>query len=559
MGTRARVLVALVATATMTAALLSGAAAGATAATTITAPVVHPHSPWAHGEHDEVLDNPVDAYGLCRTAKEAGLPFSYPRPRAGEVNTIVGDRPNDSGASNLGCTTAQNESTIAVNPVNPANLIAGANDYRVCCDFSGLNDGTGWAYYSRDGGRTWRNVQLPALTAETGATGALTDVDSAGDPVVTFSPEGVAYYANIVFSRVSPASGVVVSRSLDGGRTWSRPSVVVFDNTAQVFHDKEWIAADSFGRVIVTWTRFDSDADGNYLQSPIVAKESTNFGRTWGPEQAVSDTAHPFNQGSQVGFGLHHELYVAYEGSSPTTEYATDALVLAHSTGKAHEFATAELARVYDDPDCYPVSGGRQVLSGQHFRINSFPSMSVDPRTGQVAITWADDQGAGTCGQGGTTFTGTTSNQVKLVTGRWQHFSTARRITTGAADKVYPAVATLGWHTVTSYYTAGYTSTNPACFVKIPDNATGAAYETSATSVCLDVASRSSRDGFRHERRLTSAGSNPYVQFADGSFIGDYTQIALGIDGVAHASWTDFRGRPGANTPNQDIYVSNFR
>ena len=80
---------------------------------------------------------------------------------------------NNSGSSNLGCTTPQNETTIAVNPTNPNNLVAGANDYRVCCDFSGLNDGTGWAYYSFDGGTTWGNVQVPGLTAETGGSGQL--------------------------------------------------------------------------------------------------------------------------------------------------------------------------------------------------------------------------------------------------------------------------------------------------------------------------------------------------------------------------------------------------
>lgn len=556
MRTRIRALAALAAGAITASLFLPG---GAAAAGTITAATAHPRSPWATGEHDRSLDNAVDAYGLCRTAQEAGLPFSYRKPSAGEVNTIEGDQPNNSGSSNLGCTTAQNESTIAVNPRNPANLIAGANDYRVCCDFTGLNDGTGWAYYSRDGGRNWGNVQLPALTAQTGGTGDLATVDAAGDPVVTFSPDGVAYYANIVFSRVGPASGVVVSRSTNGGRNWSAPSIVEFDNSELVFNDKEWIAADDHGRVTVTWTRFDSDAQGNYVDSPIVAKQSTDGGRTWGPELSISDPDHPFDQGSQVAYTGDHRLYVAYEGSSPTTGYATDALVLARVSGSGQVLDTAELARVFDDLDCYPVFGGRQVLSNQHFRVNSYPSMSVDRRTGKVAIVWADNEGAGSCGQGGSTFSGTTSNQVKLVTGKWAHFSAPTVITKGGADKVFPAVGTSGGTTVTSYYTAGYSSKNPACFVRIPDNATGAAYEPSSTSVCLDVAARSSRDGFTRERRLTSEGSNPYVQFADGSFIGDYTQLALGSDGTAHASWTDFRGRPGVNTPNQDIYVSNFR
>jgi hypothetical protein len=58
--------------------------------------------------------------------------------------------------------------------------------------------------------------------------------------------------------------------------------------------------------------------------------------------------------------------------------------------------------------------------------------------------------------------------------------------------------------------------------------------------------------------RLTVQSSNPYVEFADSSFIGDYSQVALCGNGVAHASWTDFRGYPGVTPPNQDVLVSNF-
>jgi hypothetical protein len=355
----------------------------------------------------------------------------------------------------------------------------------------------------------------------------------------------------------------VVSSSTDGGRTWSPPNLVAFNDTANFFNDKEWITAGTGGRVVVTWTRFNSGAHGaGYIDSPIVGAISYDRGHTWNRQGfPVSDKAHPYDQGSQVGFAPNGDLLVAYEGGAPSTGYQTSALVFARSRDDGMTFTNTELARVYDDLDCYPVFAGSQTLSNQHFRMNSFPSMSIDPTTGSVALVWNDDQGAGTCGGGGTSFTGTTSNQVKLVTGNGTTFGAPVRITSGTADKVFPSVAARGGKIAVDYYTAGYANTNPACYVKIPDSATspGPFWESSATSVCLDFAARLSTDGFAAERRLTSEGSNPYVQFANGSFIGDYTEIAIGSDGTAHASWTDFRGRPGTNGPNQDVYVSAIR
>ena len=164
-----------------------------------------------------------------------------------------------------------------MNPTNPNNLIAGSNDYRVCCDFDGLNDGTGWAYYSFNGGQTWTNVQLPALTAVTGGSGTFRKLDSAGDPAITFSPDGVAYYANIVFSRDTAASGIVVSVSVDGGRTWSPPNMVSFNDAGNFFNDKEWIAAGNDGTVVVTWTRFNQGPQG----AGYLASLSLNRAKNW--------------------------------------------------------------------------------------------------------------------------------------------------------------------------------------------------------------------------------------------------------------------------------------
>ena len=564
MGIRRGVVVSLIAVAALAAGALVNVGAAAAAPGSATshgwrfAPDIN--APWAQQGDEEDFDTPDAAVGLCRSTPFNTLGAYAPTT---DIDAIVGDAVNNSGASNLGCQTPQNETTIAVDPSNPRHLVAGANDYRVCCDFTGLNDGTGWAYTSFDGGVTWRNVQVPGLTAETGGQGQFTKVDSAGDPAMSIAPDGTVYYANIVFSRTTPASGVAVSVSHDGGLTWDRPNMVTWVKAGNFFNDKEFIAAGPNGKVVVTWTKYYQGPHGaSYLQSPIVMANSTDGGHTWTNQgRPVSDPSHPFDSGSMPLYGPDGALYVAYEGSQPSTGYATDATVVARSTDNGAHFTNVEIGRVYDDLDCYPVFEGRQTLTDEHFRLNSFPAFSIDPITGHLAVAWADDQGAGNCGSGGTSFTGTTAAQVKLVTGAWGALSAPATVTSGA-DKVFPGVAARNGTVTVTYYTRDFAAThNPAtCNVKIPDDAPAGvvSVETIDHSVCLDYAASSSTDEFATERRLTSEGSNPFIEFADGSFIGDYSQAAVGTDGVVHTAWTDFRGRPGVTTANQDVYVANF-
>ena len=546
---------------------MSMMAGGSNAATTTTHqwkfdPTIN--APWAMEGDDEELDAPDAAAGLCRSTPFNTPAGAYAPLAPTEVDAINGDPTNNSGFSNFGCTTPQNETSIAVNPQNANNLVAGANDYRVCCDFTGLNDGTGWAYYSFDGGQTWGNVQVPGLTAETGATASMKKFDSAGDPSLAFSPDGVAYYVNIVFSRVSFVTGVAVSTSRDGGRTWSAPNLLAYGDAGNFFNDKEWIGAGPNGKVTVTWTKFSQGPKGaGYKQSPIVSANSKDYGQTWNNQGSpVSDKAHPFDQGSQVQYGPDGALYVSYEATSPVFGYTTDAMVVARSTDDGATFQTKELARVYDDSDCYPVFAGRQTLTDMHFRLNSYPSMSVDPLTGEISIAWTDQQGSGTCGTGASSFTGTTSNQVKLIHAPWATIQSAAvtHVASSPQDKVFPAVASRGGKIVVSYYTRDYGITSAALVCNLQTNPvpTGITPVPTSRSVCMDYAATSSTSGFASQLRLSSQSSNPFVQFADGSFIGDYSQIAMGTNGKAHASWTDFRGNPGHTPANQDVLIANF-
>jgi hypothetical protein len=516
-------------------------------------------APWAQAGDDEELEPGDAATGLCRST-----PWSVPGAYAAttNINVITGDPVNNSGTSNLHCRTPQNETAIAVDPSNANHIVAGANDYRTCCDFQNLNDGTGFAYVSFDGGTSWTNVQVPGLTAETGGQGQFAHVDSAGDPAMAIGPDGTVYYANIVFSRISANSGVAVSVSHDGGLTWDLPNMVSWSGSNNFFNDKELVAAGPNGTVAVTWTQFNQGPHGaGFRESPIVFAISKDQGHTWNNQGSpVADASHPFDQGSYPVFASDGTLYVAYEASDPSTNFATDATVVARSTDLGQNFTNVQVGRVYDDPDCYPVFGGRQTLTDEHFRLNSYPAFSVDPVSGKLAVAWADNQGSGTCGNGGQSFTGTTSAQVKLVTGAWGSLSGPRTITTGAGDKVFPGVAIQNGKIAVTYYTRDYTATHNA---SVCDFITGPTpgvpnVVNIGRSVCLDYAARTSTTNFGVETRLTTEGSNPYIEFADGAFIGDYTQTVMGSNGVAHTAWTDFRGRPGTNEANQDVYVANF-
>lgn len=555
------------------------AAAGGSLSPAIAASGGHDHFkatiPDGGGEGGEAreLRDPLDFEEEAQNNPQVGDQFLYSRCRfdmqsttyaplgAQEHDVIVGD--TEFGfADGTHCFNPQNEQNIVINPSDSDNIVTSANEYRAIENA---------IYVSKDGGDTWVNVPLRGWTRSTGGSGAFSTVDSCGDPVLAFNADGSRlYFTSLVcnfdkFPRTK--SGVAIASSNDGGLTWSAPTMIDFRSSGDFFADKEWVTVGGDGTVYVTWTRFYQGPRGlGYLKSPIYLSSSRD-GKAWSSPKPVSDAAHPYNQGSAPVVAPDGTLYVAYEASDPATGYATDQMVVARSTDKGTTFSQIGLGRVFDDFDCYPIqrpgAQDRQTLSYEQFRINSYPSFAVDPSNGHLALVWADNEGSGSCGGGGTTFTGTTSNQVKLVTSsNGTSWSAPRRITTDAPDKVYPSVGANAGRIVVGYYTRAYspapTATDRRCGIMertdAGDLVLPAEADRAAAAVCLDWALKSSDDNFGAETRVTTQSSNPYILFA-GSFIGDYTGTAVDSDGNAVTVWTDFRGNPGVTTPNQDTLV----
>jgi len=498
-------------------------------------------------------------FSQCRYDPMASA--SYPSFASNEHDVVIGDTQFTFADGVTHCYNPQNESNIVVNPTDHDNIVTSANDYR--------GNGICVAYVSKDGGDTWHDYVMSGWTSFTTGNGQFIHTGCGGDPVMAFGPDGTLYYAGVTFNVDKfprQMSGVAVSKSTDGGVTWSKPVMVSYNAAGNFFYDKPWISVSNDGTVDLTWTTFYQGPLGvSYIKSPIVLSQSHNGGKQWTPAQVVSDASHPYDQSSGSAMAPDGTLYVTYEAADPDTGYTTDVAMVAISTNGGKTFSNHKGPRIYDDLDCYPIQlpggQGRQTLSGEQFRLFPGPLFTIDPTTGQLVMTWTDDQGAGTCGGGGTSFTGTTSNQVKVATS-WNGTTwTTQAITSTAPDKTFASVGANDGVIAVGYYTRDYAiadTGNTLCEAKVIDSSTSDITPLSTENVCLDWAVKTSTDGgatWSSQIRVTSHSSNPYTLFA-GSFIGDYTGTAVDDQGKVWMSWTDFRGNPDAGTaPNQDMLV----
>jgi len=401
--------------------------------------------------------------------------------------------------------------------------------------------------------------------------GAFSWFDSAGDPVLAFGPHNTVYYGNIVFSR-NPfgggqmASGIVVNVSHDGGLHWSDPVSLQIDGVnpdgtpvkTNIFNDKIWMAADpTSGRVYVSWTKFTMDDDQNYLESPIVVSTSANFGRTWTAQTRVSPSLTgftggitPFAQGSNPQIARDGTLSIAYETSVCATAACDqptdrDATVVATSTDRGRTFRHAIVDTNFDFP--LDEDTGSLGLSDENFRINSFPQLAYDRVTDRLWVTWADDRN-GTVDPA-TGEPDTNGDNIVSSSRDGRHWSAPQVVGT-PQDEVFGAITAHAGLVALTSYTRHY----------------------DAGGINLDYAYWTGNVvfGFRGARihRITTVSENPQVQFVgtgadsgevlQGLFIGDYSAVAVGSDLRIHPCWTDFRGRPGTNTPNQDAYTQSI-
>jgi hypothetical protein len=149
---------------------------------------------------------------------QAGLKDTKPKPLRQLAKDDV-EKKSDEGSNvranqDYSC-FPQDETSLDINPQDKSNIVGGANDYR-------LGWGTSGFYASTDNGQHWYDGIIPFPSLPNGD-----NLDGGGDPAIVYDRQGIVYYADINFNRTDATNGVWVSRSTNGGFTWSRPCVPI--------------------------------------------------------------------------------------------------------------------------------------------------------------------------------------------------------------------------------------------------------------------------------------------------------------------------------------------
>lgn len=188
------------------------------------------------------------------------------------------------------------EPDVGVSPIDANIAVAVAHDGRYP-DGGAVGIEYSWTH---DGGATWHHQPLPGVTA---ATGGPATWERASDPVVAFGPGGVVYVSTLVFN-LDCDSAVLISKSVDGGKTFAKPTTAHRSATCDVDDDKNWIVVDNGaksphrGRLYQFWTPFLADIFGLADGSPQALVYSDDGGATWSDPVNVSPP-HGNTQNSQ--------------------------------------------------------------------------------------------------------------------------------------------------------------------------------------------------------------------------------------------------------------------
>jgi hypothetical protein len=274
---------------------------------------------------------------------------------------------------------AHAEPYLAVNPRNPRNLL-GATQY-----LNGSALALAGTFVSFDGGHSWRDSgPLPMPRGFNTSLDVTVVFDASGNAVVA------ALLSNAAANTFSSTRGVAVWRTVNGGRSFSRPVMVVHGQ----FADHPWLAIDpptlGSGRarrqsLYLVWAS----------ENGLSFSRSTDDGRRFAPARPIPHTAQLVGD-PVLTAGPPGRVTVVYYASSPDRRLSIRVI------------SSADGGRTFGEPHTVAQAPGQTLLYGKgvpssrvaaavdarrHLLYVAYAAYSRSPRSSDVMVARSPDDG----------------------------------------------------------------------------------------------------------------------------------------------------------------------
>jgi hypothetical protein len=281
---------------------------------------------------------------------------------------------------------AEVEPHLAIDRTNPNHLVAAWQQDR-------LSDGGARGIatsVSVDGGVTWSPPHASPFSQCAGGAFA-----RASDPWVAVR-DTAAFQIAIAFTSAELTGGarsaVLVSRSTDGGSTWSPAVTLVDDDGSIVFNDKETLTIDSTDPryVYAVWDRIDAND-----HAPTLLARSVDGGVSWEPATAIYD---PGNAKQTIGNvavttpdGVVHVFFTQLEPVAGNPSALEGHLAVIRSSDKGVTWsAPTRIAELLPVGVNVPNQSQLGVRTGE-----IIASFAADPGDGTLYAAWEDGRFSG--------------------------------------------------------------------------------------------------------------------------------------------------------------------
>jgi hypothetical protein len=289
------------------------------------------------------------------------------------------------------------EPQVDVNPTNSLNIVGAWQQDR--WTDGGANSLI--AGVSMDGGATWTKVEIPGITR----CGGGGEYERATDPWVSFAPNGDVYFMSQTVNTSNATNAQLVSKSTDGGLTWSDPITLIRDTKATILNDKVALTADPTNSNFAysVWTRLvfpneraSAAAGENALgfRGPTYFSRTTNGGVSWEPARMIYDPG-------QVNQTIANQIVVLPDGTlvnvfdliynfKNTNKVRGHNVAVMRSTDKGGTWSKPTIVSKLEQVQVTDPDTGQLVRTG-----DIIPDVAVDRQSGALYLVWQDARFSG--------------------------------------------------------------------------------------------------------------------------------------------------------------------